>query len=165
MTSHHWGDEWFEKYGDDLYTAIEFCRTNWKRYARLGCHGKEKYGTFRHHLYPFYGQWPIHELVKPAYVSYRWPRWLMFIEHTYLSKLVKYTGIRWLIIRWQRYVFNAVLQTAVKRWPHIEDELLADVDDYSWITPGIWGPLDGKKIKSRYWVSVTELDNDNEDNI
>lgn len=154
MPSHYWGDEWFEKNGDDLYRAINYCTERWYKYGRIGTtFSKEKYGTFRHNTTPYYGSWPIHELINPGYVYYQWPKWLLPWEMK-LGKVVQFLRLD-RVVRWyQSIVFNYTIQTAVKKWPHIAYELLVDTDQWEWIRPGIFGPLDGKKLHSQYWVTV-----------
>lgn len=43
---HCWGDEWFQKNGNDLNNAIDFIEENLHKYG-IGVCGKEKYGTYR----------------------------------------------------------------------------------------------------------------------
>lgn len=43
---HYWGDEWFQKNGEDLYNAIDFVERELKKH-HIGVCGKEKYGTYR----------------------------------------------------------------------------------------------------------------------
>lgn len=156
MGWHMWGDSWFEEHGDDLYTAIRWIMNKWKKWGRIGSHGKEKWGSFRAHPYPYVGYSPLFELFYPGYVSYyRMQQWIFSSQIIWLDKYVLRYVFRWLglsklICRYQRYVFNAVIQTAVKKWPEIEDELLSDLELYEWLSPGIWGKLDAK-IKYKYW--------------
>lgn len=156
MPHHEWGDAWFERHGDNLNKAIRFCLDNWKRYGRLGSHGKEKFGTFRHHMYFYYGYWGLHELVNPGYVSYWWPKWFMPIDR-FIGKVFKYTGIRLVINTWQRFIYNTVIQLACKRWPDIIDEIVSDSDFQEFIKPGLFGKVDGQKIHDKYWIKVGSL--------
>lgn len=50
---HYWGDEWFEKYGDELYTAINEIERGLRKY-HIGVCGKEKYGTYRDDFLTFW---------------------------------------------------------------------------------------------------------------
>lgn len=49
MSSHEWGDKDFD--WNALGESITYCMRFWKKWGRIGSHGKEKYGTFRHHVY------------------------------------------------------------------------------------------------------------------
>ena len=44
---HEWGDEWFEKYGNELDTAIKSLEDRIRKWAKAGVCGKEKWGTYR----------------------------------------------------------------------------------------------------------------------
>lgn len=149
---HYWGDDWFEKNGDDLYKAINYCCDVWRTYGRIGTHGKEKYGTFRDQLWAYRAEWPIYELVKPGYLYYRWPKWVMRIENK-LGNIVRFLRLHRLIQLYQRIVYNYAVQQACKRWPNVIDEIVSDLDGYEWVKPGIFGPIDGAKIHFKYWKS------------
>lgn len=43
---HYWGDDWFKKYGDQLYDAIDYIEDNLRKNG-IFVYGKEKYGTYR----------------------------------------------------------------------------------------------------------------------
>jgi hypothetical protein len=102
--------------------------TWWLRLGRLGSHGKEKYGTFRHHVYFYSGGWPIHELVKPGYVFYQWPYWMMNLE-VLLSKPIRLFQVDRLVRMWQLLVYRAVLWVAVRRFRNVAEELTEDRED------------------------------------
>lgn len=142
MPHHVWNDGW--EYWKDLGDAIHFCKKHWRAWGRIGiAFSKEKWGVFNHNCQFYWGSWPIHELVKPGYTYYQWPKWLMLIEMEYLSKAVKYIGMRWLVQQWQKLVYNVVLWRALRKWSHIRDELLCDADyDMLW---------NGKEIQQQYW--------------
>jgi len=119
---HQWGDAWFKEHGNDLHTAIHFCIRNWQRWGRLGSHGKEKFGTFRHHVYYYDWRWPIHSILKPGYVRYSWGRKCMELEGK-LGRVIQLMGIAYLITRYQVFIYHLILFIACKRWPHITKEI------------------------------------------
>lgn len=150
MPSHYWGDDWFKEHGADLGKAIDYCMRTWRRYGRIGSHGKEKYGTFRDHVYFYRANWALHELIYPGYVYFQGPRWLMHLDimlGNIIEKLKLYKPIQ----RWQKIVYNYAIQQACKKYPNIIDELVADLDGYELVKPGIFGPVDGKQIHAKYW--------------
>jgi hypothetical protein len=153
MPYHEWEDDWFEKNGDDLNRAINYCCTTWRKYGRIGNHGKEKYGTFRDQLYPYTAEWPIHELVKPGHVYYRWTKWMMKVEIK-LGKAVRLLRLHRPIQLYQRTVYNYAVQQACKKYPNIIDELVSDLDGYIWVKPGIFGPINGIEIHNKYWKRI-----------
>ena len=50
---HYWGDEWFEKNGNDLYDAINYIEGYLHKH-HIGVCGKEKYGTYRDEYLTFW---------------------------------------------------------------------------------------------------------------
>lgn len=152
MPHHMWGDDWFKEYGKDLGKAIRYCMDTWRRLGRIGTHGKEKYGTFRDHVYFYRGWWAIHELVKPGHVGYRWPRWIMHVD-LFLGRVVRFLRLYKPIQWYQAQVYNYAVQKVCKKYPKIVDEIVSDLDGYELIKPGIFGNIDGKKIHDKYWVT------------
>ena len=151
MPSHYWGDSWFQKHGNDHGKAIRYIMNTWRRYGRIGSHGKEKYGTFRDHAYFYRGWWAIHELVKPGYVSHRWPKFYKI--DLFLGKIVRFLRLYKPIQWWQFQVYNYAIQRACKKYPEIIDELVADLDYCELVKPGIFGKIDGKTIHDKYWTT------------
>lgn len=150
MTFHVWGDPWFVSHGDTLHRAIHEVLRDWRRWGRLGSHGKEKFGSFRHHVEFYRGEWPIHELVKPGHVYYRWPRWAMHAE-LWLGRLVCTLRLDRPIRWWQGHVYNWALQRACRRYPSVVDELVSDAD----FPDLIRGRVDGRTIHDKYWVRLS----------
>lgn len=50
--------------------------------------------------------------------------------------------------------YNKVFQLACKRWPHLSDELISDIDGWEWIKPCKWGDADGEAIHYKYWKKI-----------
>lgn len=109
--------------------------------------------TFRDHVYFYRGQWPVHELVKPGHVGYRWSRFFMHIENFLGRKIVQklrlYKPVQW----YQSLAYNYFIQQACKKWPNIVDELVRDLDGYELIKPGLFGKVCGKTIHKKYWIT------------
>ena len=151
MPTHYWGEEDFDWKG--LNTAIQFVTDTCYRYGRLGMHSKEKYGTFRDHVYPYDGT--LYSLCNPGYMYIRWPKFIYWtIDYRMFRTLSKYSGLTWAILRWQRLVYNYAIQAVCKRYPHLVDELVSDLDHYSWVTPGVFGKIDGTAIHNKYWTQL-----------
>lgn len=160
MPSHHWGDDWFEKNGNDLGEAISYCMRFWRRWGRIGTHGKEKYGTFRDSIYMWDGG--IWSLFYPGYVSvYRGWRFIYFKVDRYVTRpFTKYTGLYKLGLWYQAQIYNYAIQKMCKRYPNIIDELVSDLDGYAMVKPGIFGKVSGEEINKKYWV---RYDNEKEE--
>jgi hypothetical protein len=159
MPSHEWGDEWFEANGNDLGEAISYCMRFWKRWGRIGSHGKEKYGTFRDSPYLWDGG--IWSLIRPGYVSIGGPilSFIYFKLDRYIVRpITRNTGIYRLGIWYQAQVYNYAIQKMCKKFPNIVDELVADLDGYEMVKPGIFGKVDGTVINKKYWRTMGELD-------
>lgn len=123
---HYWGDEWFDKHGDDLYTAQRYISTHVKRYSRCNLISKEKYGTIRYeYILPPYGALFIRNRVHRY--------WL----HCYLYRV--WTGYGW-------WTTLRAVENAIEKWPHLEAELMQDLACNE--------ELVGKEIHDKYWTSL-----------
>lgn len=159
MPSHEWGDDWFTKYGDQLNKAISYIMKTWKRYGRIGSHGKEKYGTFRD--YPYFWDGGIWSLFYPGYVWIK-PGWrfIYYKVDRYVTRpFTKYSGLHRLGLWYQGQVYNYAVQKMCKKYPEITDELVADLELYHLVRPGLFGPICGTTIHKKYWKTY----NDNDD--
>ena len=116
---HSWGDG-FKYFGDVSRAADEigdFCR----KWGRINvAQTKEKYGTAR--VYCTLGLTDLHGLLYPGYAYVRGPYWLMTLP------IFRYLPTRW----WQRRVYRLAYARALKKYPHIREEILdcADWPEY-----------------------------------
>ncbi len=124
----------------------------WKKWGRIGSHGKEKYGTFRDHTYFFRGG--IHDLIWPGYVGIQNKFLYWKIDQYIIRPFFKRTGLLKLVWWYQEQIYNYAVQKMCKKYPNIVDELVADLDGYKFIKPGIFGYVDGKAIHHKYWTTV-----------
>ena len=126
----------------------------WRKYGRIGCHGKEKYGTFRDHVYFWDGG--LHTLIWPGYVAIM-NYFLYFKLDWYVIKpFTYYTGLQHLGFWYQRQIYNYAIQKMCKKYPHLVDELVRDLDQYEMVKPGIFGKIDGTVIHNKYWTTLEE---------
>ncbi len=142
--SHFWGDEWFEKYGDDLYYAQMDIIKYTKRWSRCQLLSKEKYGTIRYeHILP-----PGGHVVQLKYAIWApWKRKSKYIKGGYRPLLFAWNQC-WLYYKWQwfgAYICGKAIQKAVKKYPHLEVELCCDV---------MFETKFGKKCQDRYWRTL-----------
>lgn len=150
MPSHYWGDEDFD--WKNFATAICYCMDFWLKYGRIGSHGKEKYGTFRDHPYFFDGT--LQSLIWPGYCRLMGSSWFYWnIDYKIIKNICKYTGIRCLVRKYQAFIYNLAIQRMCKKYPHLTDELVEDLDGYKMIKPGIFGKVDGTAIHNKYWTT------------
>ena len=143
---HMWGDEWFEKYGDDLHAAEDWLHEELKRRTWCTLLSKEKYGTIRyeHVVAPKSSPYFIsYEISTPLWFfpkKYEWgnlPRWRWNWSE---SRICKYWEYRAWKVLWK------LVREAVKKWPHLEVELM---QDFAWHKEIV-----GEEIHGRYWRSV-----------
>jgi hypothetical protein len=150
MPHHEWGDNNFD--WDALNDSIRYCMNFWKKWGRIGTHGKEKYGTFRDYIYLWDGS--IYQLFYPGYVYVKrgfWHFWYFKIDHRFCMKFFKYTGLLKLVLLYQAQIYNYAIQKMCKKYPHIVDELVSDLDGYEMVKPSIFGKVDGTVIHKKYW--------------
>jgi len=150
---HHWDSAWFKENGDRLYDGIALIEKVW-RMGRIGTNGcKEKYGTFRDHSILWDGG--LFYLIFPGY--YYIPTGWKFIYYRgdpILRFITKWTGLYFIGSRIQRFFYNLGVQLACKRYPEVTDELVMDLQWPEYIRPGIFGKVDGIKIRNKYWKTL-----------
>jgi len=149
MPHHDWSDKYFDWIG--LHTAIHNILRTLRCWGRISTHGKEKFGTFRDQAHPWDGS--MFELLRPGhcYVP-RWYRWLYNnVDYPIVVRAARYSGFLWLFRKWQATVYNFAVQQQCKRYPHLIDELVVNLDLYEWVKPGIFGAVDGTIIHKKCW--------------
>lgn len=165
---HCWGDEWFEKNGDDLYNAIDFIDQRLRK-CGIWVYSKEKYGSRRESVLSFwngglylllfgYRCWIGTHKVYPQWLSKIVNNIHHFIYYTLdykvLCPLSRKIGLTKLVQKWQASQYNKAYQLACKQWSNVIDELICDVEGYMMIKPCKWGNIDGEEIHKKYWKSV-----------
>ncbi|NBP13534.1 hypothetical protein EBU95_03930 [bacterium] len=151
MPHHNWKDKDFD--WNALNSAINYCMGFWKKWGRIGTHGKEKYGTFRDHIYLWDGS--IYQLFYPGYVRVKpgfWHFWYFKVDYRFGVYFFKYTKILKAVHWYQSQIYNYAIQKMCKKYPHIIDELVSDLDGYEMVKPGIFGKVDGVLIHKKYWT-------------
>jgi hypothetical protein len=61
-------------------------------------------------------------------VSYWKAPWFCHFDIYYSPKVLKYTGLSWFLSKWQPFIYNLAYQKALKKWPHLEAEILSAAD-------------------------------------
>lgn len=155
MPFHYWGDDWFKENGCDLDEAIHYCCKIWRKYGRIGTSGKEKFGTFRDQITLWDGGlwflfFPGYHWIKPGF----WHFVYFYVDRFFMRLFTKYTGLHFLGLKYQAFVYNYAVQRVCKKYPKIIDEIVSDLDGYEMVKPGIFGKIDGKKIHDKYWRRI-----------
>jgi len=121
---HVWGDEGVDWQGID--DAARYIGENLRRWGRIQVKDyKEKWGTVR--VYCHFGCEALFWFVYPGWVYYRWPDWVMKIDRSDISYFL-WRAFERILVPYQVYVYKAVYNKAVKRWPHLRQEILTDCD-------------------------------------
>jgi len=164
---HVWGDEWFQKYGNLFYEAIDKFEYRIRKWARCGVYGKEKYGTYRDDFFRmwdgswtqilfgykcFYGAWCErivywldHRIIPIKKTQFGWRK-------VGIADFNQWIGLTGLVQKWQARQINKAAQITSKEYPEVVDELLMDICFYKCIKPCKWGDIDGQKIHDKYWT-------------
>ena len=127
MVSHMYGDcpEW--PYFGDVDNAASYIGRFCRKWGRISVtQTKEKYGTAR--VYCNIGISQLHDITHPGYVRSRYPHWLWHIDVMYVSKLSRFLRVNKVVVPYQKYVYRLAYRNALKRWPHIREEILAGAD-------------------------------------
>jgi hypothetical protein len=123
---HYWGDgfPYFEDVGEAAYYIGKFCR----RWGRIPVSTtKEKYGTSRVYINGM-GYACLHTLLYPGYVYSQMPDWLWTLDIHVFPKIFRAIGFRWLLEKWQIYIYRLAYKKAIKKFPHIREEILDGAD-------------------------------------
>lgn len=116
---HFWGDEGVDWAGIDA--AAEYIGERCRKLGRIPVtQYKEKFGTVR--VYCHFGVWGLHGLLKPSHVYYRWPKWTRRFSDWFIRPLT------FLLAPWQRFVYRDSYRRALKKWPHLREEILCSAD-------------------------------------
>jgi hypothetical protein len=134
---HRWGDGWFEKNGEDLNAAGNYIYDYCFKRARYRFHWKEKYGTLRHEfaycsLVSSFNA--LHDIFYPGYMFYQFPLWFRVYIDRPITKVLNFLKIIPLIQRYQIYTLRKAYENAIRKFPHIEAEIMLDceLEDSHW---------------------------------
>ena len=166
---HIWGDEWFKKYGNQFYNAIDIFECRIRKWAKCGVCGKEKFGTYRDDFFQMWDGSLLQSLFgyKTVYPT-KFESFIWHIDHHLipgkkskfgriwhgLADLNRCTGLTKLVRKWQAKRLNKAAQITCKEYPDVIDELLMNVCFYKCIKPCKWGDVDGEKIHKKYWKTL-----------
>jgi hypothetical protein len=142
MPSHHWNDKSFDWNG--LYAAERLmCKVF--RVFRIGAHTKEKWGSIRASVYFWDGGlhhliWPGYVYVQNIFIAYKLDRYV-------IKPITRYTGLNWLGVKLQLFGYGLAYYLAMRKYPHIKDEICYQADYPEYI-------IGGQEIHNKYWKSI-----------
>jgi hypothetical protein len=80
-------------------------------------------------FYAMFGVRNMHSLTHPGWANYAWyPKWLIRFDTTVMPHVFKWTGMRRAFSVWQPFVYSLAYKRALRRWPHLQAEILCDAD-------------------------------------
>ena len=153
MATHMWGSDFDFM---SLNLACDFFASNLQKYGRIqitGC--KEKYGTMRLEWFFWDGHYQqfVHSAMYPGWLYIQYPRWMYKVDW-FITAIANKSGLSWCLSAYQRLVFNIVTVLAVKKWPHLKDEILEELDFDTLLYSKVKKYLNYKCN----WVSMTNED-------
>lgn len=124
---HTWGDKNVDWIG--IGSAADYIGNYCIKWARLGGQTKEKYGTVR-----FYAQFyplSLQTLLYPGYHFYQISKWLRPVDEHVIGPVLNFLFGKLFFI-WQTHIYRKAYENALKKWPHLREEILccADHDEY-----------------------------------
>lgn len=122
---HIWGDEWFQKNSLTLRLAIRLFQGLNDLLRGPFFLTKEKYGTMRIEYF----------MLTPMIDIWLFRQNVVFIHSPRLNKIAnflyyvfKYTGINYIILKYQRFIFNLITFVTVKKYPEVKEEILDEFE-------------------------------------
>lgn len=123
MTHHDWSSDW--PYFHDVSEAAYYIGSFLRKWGRVGVRQtKEKFGCVR--VYLSFGWYQLHSITHPGHCFCRYPQWLWVLDCKYFSKLISL--LNFIVVPYHKWLYNKAYQNAIKKWPHIRDEILIDAD-------------------------------------
>ena len=116
---HNWGDEDVDWEG--INDAGYFIADYLSKYGRIHIGDvKEKWGEVRVSCY--FGHWDLYTLLYPKRYQVRGP--LKFMTNIRVPKFVNDL----FIVPYQRLLYRRAYRLAIRRWPHLREEILGGAD-------------------------------------
>lgn len=125
MVSHDWSEEDFD--WDSLNEAVDYIYDFCWKYGRFSGQAKEKFGQCR--FYCYFGL-SLHSLIYPKWVYRKhdnFPSWLWKLDIDIISPLLNFL-MGWWWYRYQYWIYREAYKRAVKKWPHIKEEITCAAD-------------------------------------
>lgn len=140
MPFHHWSDKAFD--WKSLDDAVDIIYDTCIRWGRFGGQCKEKFGCIR--FYVKFKPLSFEALIYPGYYYRKFPPWISTLDDKVFSPVLQFFfGKLW--NKWQRKVYNWAYQRALRKYPHLWDEILCDAD-FPELIEG------GQEVHDKYWT-------------
>lgn len=132
---HDWSSNW--PHFADVGEAADYIGAFCKKWGKIRVsQTKEKYGTARVYC-SFSGCPNLHELFWPGHYYIRWERLgffgdiLQWIDNKIIDNIIYYSGINYIFVPYQEFIYRLAYKRAMKKYPHIKKEIKhgADFDE------------------------------------
>jgi hypothetical protein len=149
---HQWGDDWFKANGESLNKAMDEFEKICRKMGFILLYGKEKWGCYRDEYLTFWDGGLHYFIYKsPIFIRNNFLYWKV---DPIIKFITKFTGVQWLFVKYQTFVYNYAMQKVCKKYPNVIDEMVMDLNGYKMIKPSIFGDVDGEKIHKKYWRTL-----------
>lgn len=123
MHSYYDVPEW--PYFIDVSDAARFIGLFLRKWGRVPVRSfKEKYGSVR--VYLSLGWYQFHCIFYPGFAYSQFPKWLWKLDCTYGSILIRL--VNKLVLPYHIWLYKLAYKKAIKKWPHIKNEILSCSD-------------------------------------
>lgn len=128
---HNWGKEGVDWKGiNDAAAYIGRGLRKWRVPVR---DYKEKYGTVR--VYTGFGWWSIHDITHPGHAFVRYKKDGLLWKINYSPITMKIFGLlNKVVVPVHIYLYKVYYRKAVKKWPHLREEILIAADWTEYLT-------------------------------
>jgi len=141
---HFWGDKNVDWEGID--ESARYIGQNLRKWGRVNvAQWKEKYGTCR--IYCTLGWYQLHSITHPGHCFSRYPKWLWKLDCKYGTIIIPFL-FNWIIIPYQKWLYRKLYKDMVKKYPHLEKEILC-MADYPELLKNV-----GKKYNFEDWEKL-----------
>lgn len=120
---HRWGDENVDWNG--INDAAKYIADFLTKFGRVSVFDyKEKFGEVR--VYCNLGWTSLHSIIYPGYAYSQFPQWLWVLDLKFFTYVLKIPNR--IVIRYHSALYRLAYKYAVKKWPHLHDEILNAAD-------------------------------------
>lgn len=149
---HYWGDEWFKEHEGNFNKEIYWFHKYVRKFGKVKFSNKEKYGTHRTEFVQFWDG-GLHYFFCKSYVRTCYPT-LHYKIDPIIKFITIFSGIKWLFLKWQYFIWNRATQKVCKKHPEFTHEFVSDMDYYEIIKPIFGKGIDGEEIHNKYWKTI-----------
>ena len=108
-----------EQLENDTCAAVSII-DKWARRGMIMGQVKEKYNTTR--WYAYIGNLNFHSILYPRHIYSRYKyNWMWEFDCNYGYAIFKYTGLNWLLTKWQIFCYRQAYKEIQKKYPNVRN--------------------------------------------